>query len=89
MALGAQRREILALVVGQGMRPIAAGLCVGVVTAMAVTRFMSKLLFQVTPLDPWTFAVVTMLLAAIGLFACWIPARRATRVDPVTSLRSE
>jgi putative ABC transport system permease protein len=89
MALGAQRREILALVVGQGMRPIGAGLCVGVVTAIAVTRFMSKLLFQVTPLDPSIFAVVTMLLAAVGLFACWIPARRATRVDPLTSLRTE
>ncbi len=89
MALGAQRREILTLVVGQGMRPIAVGICLGVVTAIGVTRFMAKLLFQVTPLDPFTFAVVTAFLGAVALFACWIPARRATLVDPVTSLRAE
>jgi len=89
MALGAQRREILTLVVGQGMRPIAVGICLGVVTAIGVTRFMAKLLFQVTPLDPFIFAVVTAFLGAVALFACWIPARRATHVDPVTSLRAE
>jgi len=89
MALGAQRREILTLVVGQGMRPIAVGICVGVVTAIGVTRFMAKLLFQVTPLDPLTFAVVTAFLGVVALFACWIPARRATQVDPLTSLRAE
>lgn len=58
-------------------------------TAIGVTRFMAKLLFQVTPLDPFTFAVVTAFLGAVALFACWIPARRATLVDPVTSLRAE
>ncbi len=89
MALGAQRREILRLVVGQGMRPIAVGIGLGVLTAVGVTRFMSKLLFHVTPLDPLTFAVVTMLLGVVALVACWIPARRATRVDPLTSLRAE
>ena len=89
MALGAQRREILTLVVGQGMRPIAVGICLGVVTAIAVTRFMAKLLFRVTPLDPFTFAVVTASLGVVALFACWIPARRATQVDPLTSLRAE
>ena len=89
MALGAQRREILMLVVGQGMRPIAVGIGLGVLTAVGVTRFMSKLLFHVTPLDPLTFAVVTTLLGVVALVACWIPARRATRVDPLTSLRAE
>lgn len=89
MALGAQRREIVMLVVGQGMRPIAVGIGLGVLTAVGVTRFMSKLLFHVTPLDPLTFAVVTMLLGVVALVACWIPARRATRVDPLRSLRAE
>jgi putative ABC transport system permease protein len=89
MALGAQRREILMLVVGQGMRPIAVGIGVGVLTAIGLTRFMATLLFRVTPLDPFTFAVVTTLLCVVALVACWIPARRATRVDPLTSLRAE
>ena len=89
MALGAQRREILMLVVGQGMRPIVVGIGLGIVTAVGITRFMTKLLFQVTPLDPLTFAVVTTLLGVVALIACWIPARRATQVDPLTSLRAE
>jgi putative ABC transport system permease protein len=89
MALGAQRREILMLVVGQGMRPIAVGIGLGVLTAIGVTRFMSKLLFHVTPLDPLTFVAVTMLLVLVAIVACWIPARRATQVDPLTSLRAE
>ena len=89
MALGAQRREILALVVGQGMRPIAIGLTVGVVGAIGVTRFISTLLFHVRPLDPLTFIVMTTVLAAVGVLACWIPAARASRIDPLTSLRAE
>jgi putative ABC transport system permease protein len=89
MALGAQRREILMLVVGQGMQPIAVGIGLGVVTAVGVTRFMAKLLFRVTPLDPFTFIVVTILLSMVALLACWLPARRATRVDPLSSLRAE
>jgi putative ABC transport system permease protein len=89
MALGAQRREILALVVAQGMRPVIVGICIGVGTAVGVTRFMSKLLFGVSPLDPTTFAVVVLILAVVGLIACWIPARRATHVDPLTALRAE
>ena len=89
MALGAQRREILALVIGQGMRPISIGIIAGVVTAIGVTRFMSKLLFHVRPLDPLTFIVMTIALGAVGVLACWIPAARASRVDPLTSLRTE
>ena len=89
MALGAQRREILGLVVGQGMRPIVAGIGAGIVGAIGVTRFIAKLLFGVAPLDPVTFGVVIALLMAVGLIACWIPARRATQVDPLTALRAE
>jgi len=89
MALGAQRREILALVVGQGMRPIAIGMAAGIAASIGVTRFMTKLLFHVAPLDVMTFAVVTLLLTIVALVACWIPARHATRVDPVSSLRAE
>lgn len=89
MALGAQRREILALVVGQGMRPIVVGVLSGIVAAVGVTRFMTNMLFHVAPLDVTTFAVVTLLLTGVALVACWIPARRATRIDPVTSLRAE
>ncbi len=89
MALGAQRREILELVVGQGMRPIAAGVGVGIAGAAGLTRFIGTLLFGVAPLDPLTFGIVIVLLTAVGLTACWIPARRATRVDPLTALRAE
>jgi len=89
MALGAQRREILGLVIGQGMRPIAAGICAGIVGAVALTRFIGTLLFGVEPLDPLTFGVVIALLMAVGLVACWIPGRRATQVDPLTALRAE
>jgi predicted permease len=89
MALGAQRREILTLVIRQGMRPIAVGIGLGVLTAIGVTRFMAKLLFHVTPLDPMTFAAVTTLLVVVAILACWIPAHRATQVDPLTSLRAE
>ena len=90
LARGANRQREFAIRAALGAgRPIAVGICLGVVTAIGVTRFMAKLLFQVTPLDPFTFAVVTAFLGAVALFACWIPARRATLVDPVTSLRAE
>jgi putative ABC transport system permease protein len=89
MALGAERREILALVVGQGMRPIALGIAIGIVTAIGVTRFMAGLLFHVRPLDPLILIGMTAVLAGVGLLACWIPAARASRVDPLTSLRTE
>jgi putative ABC transport system permease protein len=89
MALGAQRREILGLVIGQGMRPIGAGICVGIAGAVLLTRFIGALLFGVAPLDPLTFGVAIGMLTSVGLFACWIPARRATRVDPLTALRAE
>jgi len=76
-------------VVGQGMRPIVAGICAGIVGAVTLTRFIGTLLFGVAPLDPLTFGIVIFLLTAVGLIACWIPAQRATRVDPLTALRAE
>jgi putative ABC transport system permease protein len=89
MALGAQPREILGLVVRQGMRPILVGMGAGILGAVVLTRFIGTLLYGVTPLDPLTFAAVVVLLGVVGLVACWIPARRAMRVDPLTALRAE
>jgi putative ABC transport system permease protein len=89
MALGAQAREIVGLVIGQGMRPVGAGIVIGLAGAFGVTRFMTKLLFGVSPIDALTFTIVVLVVATVGLIACWIPARRATRVDPLTALRAE
>ena len=89
MALGAQPREVLRLVVLQGMKPIAVGMIAGALLSIALSRFMATLLFNVAPLDPLTFVLVILLLATVALIACWIPARGATRVDPLTALRAE
>jgi putative ABC transport system permease protein len=89
MALGAQPREVLRLVVLQGMKPIAVGMVAGTLLATGLARFIATLLFNVAPLDPLTFAFVIILLATVALIACWIPARVATRVDPLTALRAE
>jgi putative ABC transport system permease protein len=89
MALGAQRREVLELVVWQGMRPVAAGMAAGIVVAAGLSRFISTLLFGVTPLDPLTFVVVALMLIVVSLIACWIPAYRSTRIDPLDALRAE
>jgi len=87
--LGASRQEIVGLVMREGLRMAAIGMAVGLVAAMALTRFMAALLYGVRPADPATLAAVTMLLGAIALLACYIPARRATRVDPVVALRCD
>jgi predicted permease len=88
-ALGASRREIVGLVVRQGMRLAAIGMAAGLVAALALTRFMAGLLYGVRPADPATLAAVTLLLGGIALLACYIPARRAAAVDAVVALRCE
>jgi predicted permease len=89
MALGATRGDVLRLVLGSGMAFIVVGLSIGVVAAMALTRLLGSIIYGVTPTDPATFAAVLALLAAVGLLACYVPARRATRIDPVVALRVE
>jgi putative ABC transport system permease protein len=89
LSLGAQPSDVLALFVGQGMALTAAGIVIGVVAAVALTRLMTNLLFGVGPIDALTFTVIVLLLSVVALLACWIPARRATRIDPVIALRYE
>jgi putative ABC transport system permease protein len=89
VAIGAQTGDILRLVIGQGMKLVAIGLGIGLVAAFALTRGLNSLLFGVTPTDPITFTVIALVLVAICLLACWLPARRAARVDPLTALRTE
>jgi predicted permease len=88
LALGAQRADILKLVIGQGIRLVAVGLALGLAASLALARLMERLLFGVGANDPSTFALIAVLLMAVALLACWIPARRATKVDPLVALRS-
>jgi putative ABC transport system permease protein len=87
MALGAQPRTVLGMVLGQGARLAGLGIAIGLVTALGVSRMMANLLYGVKPTDASTFAVVSLLLATVALLACYLPARRATRVDPTAALR--
>jgi putative ABC transport system permease protein len=89
MALGAQRRDIFQLVLGQGALLLAAGLAIGLVASFICTRLFSSLLFGVSATDPLTFMITPALLSLAALIACYVPARRATRVDPMVALRSD
>jgi len=89
LALGAQSRDVLLMVVKQGSMLILLGLVIGLAGAYALTRLIESLLFGVTPKDPFTFAAVAVLLAVVALMACYIPAWRATKVDPLEALRYE
>lgn len=89
LALGAQRRDILRLVLAQGTRLALIGVAAGIAAALGLTQLMSAILYGVSPVDPLTFGVVAMLLTSIALAACYLPARRAMRVDPMVALRYE
>src|ERR1700677_154610 len=89
IALGAKRKDVLSLVVAQGMKLLLLGVGAGIVSALLLTPALSSLLFGVSPSDPVTFAGSAIFLAAVALFACYIPARRAAKVDPMVALRSE
>jgi len=89
LALGAQARDVLRLVVGHGMVLTLIGMAIGLAGALGATRVLSSLLFGVRPTDLVTFAGVSTLLAAVALLASYIPARRATKVDPMVALRYE
>jgi len=89
MAIGAQRADVLRLVLREGARLAAFGVAIGVVASLAISRILSSLLFGISATDPSTFAGVSLLLSLVALTATYIPARRALRIDPVTALRYE
>jgi putative ABC transport system permease protein len=88
-ALGARASDVLRLVLGQGVRLTALGIVLGLASAVVFTRWLSSLLFEITPLDPATFVAVSVLLFTVALTACWIPAHRAARIDPIRALREQ
>jgi ABC-type antimicrobial peptide transport system permease subunit len=89
MALGAQRRDVMRMVLGEGARMALAGVIAGIAAALALTRLMANQLFGVSAYDPLTFTAVAIVLTLVALLACYLPARRAVRVDPMIALRYE
>lgn len=89
MALGAQASDVMKLVIGHGMKLVFIGTAIGIVAALLITRFMQTLLFEVTATDPLTYTMIALLLTIVALLACYVPARRAMKVDPMIALRCE
>ena len=89
MSLGAQAHQVLRMVLRQGMRLVVIGICLGLAGSLALTRLLRSLLYEISPADPLSFAVVPILLATVTLLACWLPARRAAKVNPMVALRYE
>jgi len=89
MALGAQRGDVLRMVIKQGLILTVIGLAIGLAGAFALTRYLSSLLYEVSPTDPITLIGVVLLLGAVAMIACYIPARRASRIDPMKAVRYE
>ena len=89
MALGAERRDVVKLVVGQGLLWVLGGVASGLLAAFGLVRLIASLLYEVRPMDPWSFVGTPMILLAVAFVASLIPARRATKVDPMVALRHE
>ncbi len=89
MAVGAEARSIMKLILGRGLKLSAIGLAIGLAATLALTRLLSTQLFEISPHDPWVFTAVSALMLAVTIAACYLPARRATKVDPITTLRAE
>ena len=89
VALGASSRDVLTMILGQGLRTVLIGVVIGLAGSLVLTRAIQSLLFGVKGTDPLTFAAVTLLLLFVALLACYIPARRAAKVDPMVALRYE
>ena len=89
IALGAQAADVRRMILGQGMMLTGVGIAIGLIGALGVTHVMRALLYETSPTDPLTFAAVISVLAASALLACWVPARRAMRADPIVALRCE
>ena len=89
LALGAQKRDVLRLILRQGMTLVAAGIVFGVAASIGLTRLMATLLYGVSATDPLTFFALSIALLAVAFVACWLPARRASAVDPIVALHAE
>ena len=89
MAIGAQRTDVLRLVVGGGMKLAVAGVAIGIACALGLARLVATMLFEVTPFDPASYSATALVLLAVAALACYVPARRAMRVDPIVALRQE
>ena len=87
--IGAQREDVLRMVLTSGMKLALAGIVLGVGVALALARYVQSLLFEVTPFDPWSYVATAAVLLAVSALACYVPARRATAVDPLVALRAE